>query len=318
MRVLFVASWALPLTVLASASLRSWITAPLLDSLPGVNILTALCLLAGPLSWPYFTSLRPVERAQAVTAALRRYELQARSGTFFDAWTLSKMVSLSHGRKRLRLEFLVFPLGSFTPILLIGFPLLGTLVLLLWFGLLGDTLQFQNFLNEISFPAVILFSSWAFAPLFVPFSDATGLSRALLLPGQPGRAEMPHWLLRRQLPLWLGGAGFIFLILAGWALWFGVQPFILGMYCVLLLWGVCTAATLTFWRFPVRSGRRGLDPVLLVAMFFFMLLFLLAGPLFFSAFRPWVCLATMALAFVIPLALYRLGLKRWRGMEYGA
>ena len=315
--VLFFSPWIVPWAMVASTSFRLWITHPLLDALPGVNLLSLLCLLVGPLTWSFVAPLRPVDRRQG-TGTVAKLNEKAKGGTFVATWTQSRLVALLHRRGRVRLEFLVFPLGLMAPWTLAALSVALSTVGLLWFELVGNPLPSRFPLEVLSFLPLTVFPFWAMTPLYAAFADAPGLSRALLLPGQPTRAQLPHWLMRRQLPLWLGGAACMFLVFGGWALWFGLGPRFLGLFFVLTLWSISTAATWTFWRFPGRSRHRLVDPVSLVAMFLLLPLDALAQPFFFRVFSTWVCLLVMVTAFVIPLTLYRSGLKRWQHMEYGA
>jgi hypothetical protein len=312
----FAITWMLPVVVVSSESLRRWLSIPLDAGLPGFTPLAVLCLLVGPLSWPAIVSLLTAPR-QDSPVTKRDWESQLRSGNG-NAWSLSAVASRLHGEGRLRIEFLVFrpPLLSLwtSP----WFYLIAIAGVLLWFALTrglggtGDVLKMN--LEPFLFAAL----TTALAPVYAGAIDVQRLGRSLLLPGQGNRATLPSQLFARLLWVWIGGVAVAMAPVAGIALWSGITPIKLGLFAFLISWGICCSAAVTFYRTPSASRKTVANPVDLGLGLLLMSSFMLAKTFFFDVYSVETCLSVIALAFVIPVALYRQGLKRWHTMEYGA
>ncbi len=314
---LFAASWLLPVTVLVSAGFRDWLATPLQDELPGVNLLTLACLLAGPLTWPSFAWLLPNDRAQAVSS-FGVMEEQSRRGNLLGNWTLSGMLERSHDKNRLRLEFLVFSPG----LLALCTGVLGPVILCLLVLLLPNANAWLGDPTSVMKLAGVPFGMLTFiasvTPLLAPVVQTRSLGRALLLPGQWRRSTLPEKLFGRMLTLSLLGAGVILAPTCVIVPLLGTPWLKLLLLAVLLLWSISVCASLVFWRIPRRSQTPGVDPVILIAFMLLALATSVADFFLFVDFSTATSLAIMALAFALPVLLYRSGLKRWRAMEYGA
>jgi hypothetical protein len=157
----------------------------------------------------------------------------------------------------------------------------------------------------------------AFMPLTVPAVQTQRVGQSLLQPGKLSRATLPRWLFGRLLSLWLFGVGVVALPAIGWSLWLGITAQKLGLSLALLVWSVCLAASFVFWRIPGRTRSRALDPAGMLLYGLLLVLFILFDVVL-NAFPVENLLAGLALAWLAPALLYRLGLRRWQRMEYGA
>jgi hypothetical protein len=318
-QLLLILVWLMPTLIAFNPPLRDWLNTPLDAELPGITLMAVLCLMLGPLSWP--AVLRLVQRVRWETPAVRRnWSEQLRAGTpNSSAWGLPAIARRLHGKGRLRIEFLVFQpgllglgvAGAMFPVFFLGF--------LLVFGGLAPTGMGAAQLMESNLPALL------FGILMIPVTpilagaiDIPRLGRSLLLPGQFRRASLPTQLFKRLLAVWIGGVLAAMVPAAAIALWFGTPASALGWTALLLLWGICLAVAVEFFRASGAAKKTAGDPVRIAFGMGLFLIFGLAKPFFFDVYSALVCLGVMALAFVAPVLLYHLGLKRWTTMEYGA
>jgi hypothetical protein len=119
------------------------------------------------------------------------------------------------------------------------------------------------------------------------------------------------------LSLWLFGVGVVALPGVGWSLWLGISAQKLGLALALLVWSVSLAASFVFWRIPARTRSRAFDPAGMLLYVALLVLYILFDVVL-NALPVETLLAGLALAWLAPVLLYRLGLGRWRNMEYGA
>jgi hypothetical protein len=148
--------------------------------------------------------------------------------------------------------------------------------------------------------------------------DLPRLGQSLLLPGPYKRQNLPVQLFRRLLSVWMGGMLVGMIPVAAIALWMGTPPSTLVWLSVMMEWGICLAAAFEFFHAPRTEKKAAIDPVRIALSMAVVLVFFLAKPFFFDVYPAWLCLTVIAVAFVIPVVLYQLGLKRWNTMEYGA
>jgi MFS family permease len=280
-------------------------------------LLALACLLMGPLSWPSLAWLLPEDRPQAVSTLDAMVE-QARRGNFLGNLSLSGMLARTHSGHRSRLEFLVFSPGLLSLWTGVLWPIVLGMVALLWHstqGWLGDTLNVMKW-GGVPFGMLVFILS--VSPLLMPIVQTRSLGRSLLLPGQWRRSSLPEKLFGRMLTLSLLGAGVILLPTFALVPLLGTPWLKLLLLAVLLLWSISVCTSLVFWRIPRRSASAGGDPVVLGVFMLLALLTSVADYFLFVDISTATSLAIMALAFALPVLLYRSGLKRWRAMEYGA
>ena len=104
--VLVLAIWLAPTLIALSPSLRDWLNVPIDGALPGFTVMAVLCLLLGPLSWP--AAVRLLERLRSDNSPVKRNAVEQMRSGGNTAWGLPALVGFTHGRGRLRIEFLVF------------------------------------------------------------------------------------------------------------------------------------------------------------------------------------------------------------------
>jgi hypothetical protein len=311
------AMWSIIISSTHDAA-RAWLNMPLLESLPGFSPMAVLCLFVGPLSWPFLLS-REVARSQpahARSVTMCQTDAQRR-GTRFGRWCLSLVAGRWHGRGHARPEFQVFSPylltmwgGAWVTAVL---PFLILLGLRLW----GVPIGASGILSAGGLQAGFMIFVLAFMPLTVPVVQTQRVGQSLLQPGRLSRATLPRWLFGRLLSLWLFGVGVVALPAIGWSLWFGIGAQKLGLSLALLVWCVCLAASFVFWRIPARTRSRVFDPAGMLLYGLLLVLFILFDVVL-NAFPVENLLAGLALAWLAPVLLYRLGLRRWQRMEYGA
>jgi hypothetical protein len=192
-------------------------------------------------------------------------------------------------------------------------PFLILLGLRLW----GVPIGASGILSAGGLQAGFMIFVLAFMPLTVPTVQTQRVGQSLLQPGRLSRATLPRWLFGRLLSLWLFGVGVVALPAIGWSLWFDIGAQKLGMSLALLVWCVCVAASFVFWRIPGRTRRRTFDPAGMLLYGLLLVLFILFD-LVLSVFSVESLLICLILASLVPVLLYRLGLRRWQRMEYGA
>ena len=309
--------WLAPTLIGFTPSLRNSLNAPLDVALPGVTPMAMLCLLLGPLSWPAMVRLAARLTAD-VPVVKRNLAEQMRSGSS-AAWGLSALVGRTHKRARLRIEFLVFQpalLSMVNVSLIFAAVFVGLQVL--WAGLVPKGMEFSPVLKTSWQSALTGMFAVVFMPVFTGAIDLPRLGRSLLLPGQIKRQNLPGQLFKRLLSVWIGGALAVLIPVAAISLWMGAPASTLAWFSILVAWGIYVAAAFEFFRAP-RSGKKAaIDPVGIALGMCLLMLTTLAKTFFFDIYPIWVCLTVIACAFVIPAALYGLGLKRWATMEYGA
>jgi hypothetical protein len=240
-----------------------------------------------------------------------------RRGTRFGGWCLTLAAGRWHGRGHVCAEFQVF--SPFLLTLWTGVWLTAAmpLVLLVWQRLSGQPGSASGTLSAGGIQAGLMVFILALMPLTVPPVQTQRVGQMLLLPGRLSRATLPRWLFGRLLSLWLFGVGVVSLPAIAWSQWLGITPLKLGLSLALLVWSVCLAASFVFWRIPGRTRSRAFDPGGMLLYVTLLVLFLLFD-LFLNAVSVEGVLICMALAWLAPMLLYRLGLGRWRNMEYGA
>ena len=315
---LFVTSvWLAPTLIAFTPALRDWLNAPLDAALPGVTMMATLCLMLGPLSWPAVVHLRARVRPHTPVVKLSVAE-QMRSGGN-TAWGLAAIAGRTHGRGRLRVEFLVFQPALLSMVT-------APLIFAAWFGgfqILAEGLQVAGMDIAPGFRInwkSVLFGLFVIPliPVFSGAIDLPRLGRSMLLPGQFKRHNLPGLLFKRLLAVWIGGVLVAMTPIAAFALWNGTPASALAWFSILVAWGICTAVAFELFHAPRAERKTAVDPVRIALFMALLLLFSLAKPFFFDTYPVWLCLAVIACAFVIPVVLYHLGLKRWNTMEYGA
>jgi hypothetical protein len=235
------------------------------------------------------------------------------------SWGLSAIASRTHGKGRLRIDFLVFQpalLSMVTAPLIFAAGYVGFQVL--WAGLQVVGMEFAPAFkiewNSVLFGMFII----PMIPIFSGAIDLPRMGRSLLLPGQFKRHSLPEQLFKRLLSVWFGGVLVAMTPIAAIVLWNGTPVSTLAWFSILVTWGICIAVAFEFFHAPRTERKAAVDPVRIALSMALLLLFSLAKPFFFDVYPAWVCLTVIACSFVIPVVLYHLGLKRWKTMEYGA
>jgi hypothetical protein len=311
------AMWSIIISSTHDAA-RAWLNMPLLKSLPGFSPMAVLCLFVGPLSWPFLLSRGTARSQAALTRPVTNWRIDAqRRGTRFGGWCLTGVIDRWHGRGHVYAEFQLFSPylltmwgGAWVTAVL---PFLILLGLLLW----SVPINASGILSAGGLQAGLMIFILAFMPLTVPAVQTQRVGQSLLQPGKLSRATLPRWLFGRLLSLWLFGVGVVALPAIGWSLWLGITAQKLGLSLALLVWSVCLAASFVFWRIPGRTRSRALDPAGMLLYGLLLVLFILFDVVL-NAFPVENLLAGLALAWLAPALLYRLGLRRWQRMEYGA
>lgn len=300
---------------------RLWLNFPLLESLPGFTPLAALCLFVGPLSWPFLLSRRTARGQQArdhTVSTSGNWQIDAqRRGTRWGGWCLTGVIDRWHGRGQVRAEFQVFSPFLLTLSAAAWVTVFMPFVLLVGQRLTGFPGSVTGVLSDGGVPAGLMIFFLAFMPLTVPAVQTQRVGQTLLLPGKLSRTTLPRWLFGRLLSLWLFGVGVVTLPAIGWSLWLGITAQTLGLSLALLVWSVCLAASFVFWRIPVRTRSKAFDPGGMVLYVLLLVLFILFD-LVVTVFSVETLLGCLILACLAPVLLYRLGLRRWQRMEYGA
>jgi hypothetical protein len=309
--------WLVPTLIGFNPVLRDWLNAPLDAALPGVTAMAMLCLMLGPLSWPAVVLLREGVRTDKPVVK-RSVAEQMRSGGN-AAWGLAAIARRTHGQGHLRIDFLVFQ-----PTLLS--VMTAPLIFAACFGVFQVVWTGLEMVGMVSAPLFeINWNSALFGMFVIPLTpifsgaiDLPRLGRGLLLPGQFKRQNLPVQLFKRLLSVWIGGVLVAMIPIAAIALWSGTPASELAFFSILLAWGVSTTVSFEFFHAPRAERKAAIDPVRIVLFIALLLLLSLAKPFLFDSYPPWLFLTVIACAFVIPVALYRLGLTRWKTMEYGA
>jgi hypothetical protein len=309
--------WLTPTFIAFNPLLRDWLNFPLDATLPGITPMAILCLLLGPLSWPAVVLLTARARSDTPTVN-RNWAEQVRAGTN-AAWGLPALARRTHGAGQLRIEFLVFQPALLSIVIApLIFETFFLIFQVLVGGLVTNGMDFFAVLktNANSLPIIALMIP--LTPIYAGAIDLPRLGRSLLLPGQFKRRNLPAQLFKRLLSVWIGGALVSAISLAAMALWMGTLASTVAWFSLMVVWCICVAATIDYFRAPRAEKKVALDPVRIALSMGLMLMGTLAKPFFFDVYPAWICLAVFAVAFVIPVVLYRLGHKRWDTMEYGA
>lgn len=310
----------LPIT-LTHAPLWQWMTTPWLSDWVVFTPLGVLCLLVGPLTWRGIAALWMVRAQVPSSPVVRDVQTLTRSG---NSWGLASGVRWLHTKHSVRPEFLLFQPNLLS---LVTLPLR---YLVVFFGLLAPLTVADQLLSTTpaSLPALIEVCGMVLVPFFLalPLTPALGsnldlprLGQCLLLPGIAfNRYTMPHQILSRMLAVWLIGAGFTMLPVAAYAVWAGASAKSVVLTTGLLVWGICTATAIAFFRQPRKATKAAGDPLETLVGFVLLGTVPCVHAFGIDALPFATACTAIVVGFLIPLALSLVGLHRWQNMSYSA
>jgi hypothetical protein len=312
--VLILLSWTVPNGWSSHAGFRRWGLTPLAGELPFFSPLGLICLLVGPMSWPLLAWMLNHGRQSPSIGGGTNWLKVAWNER--GEWSLPLIARTSHGRDHLRSEFLVFPAATLSFWTLAWMPVAIPPILFLWFLFMGEPGTAVHSLRGALDGSFIVGMISQFGFALVPLKLMRPPGQTLLLPGQPGRASLPRWWFERYLMISIIGASAVLFPVAGWALWLNYSPVKMLLFGVYWFWTMCSCISVIFWRMPLRA--RGFDWLQFGLCLTLLVSTGAVADLFLNVYSSLTCLAVMGIAFMLPWALYRQGVKRWQRMDYGA
>lgn len=278
-----------------------------------IRVADVLCLLTGPLLWPVYVKFLHDDGLPA-----RPTSVSASNATKGDGWLLNRLSMLKGAGPKAEFLALHHTLLKYGPM---GFVMSSAMVL----GLsLLFTVSDSSVANQSIFPKELEFLWWypvmvmALLPAGSNVVTSATFGRVLLLPGLPSRASFPKWIALRFLGFWIAGACMTLLPILVVSVWAGISGRTVLIAGLLTCFSICAFAMLMFWMHPSRDKQFVKSGLFLrLLLFFYSVAFLIFNPVEVAAgYSLTACALVLLSAFVLPYALYRLGLFRWRGMKY--